>query len=596
MTPPRWVYLPALVALAVLGIPLLALLADVNWPALPALITSAEGSAALALSLRSSLLATAIIVVLGIPLALALVSLKKWAAPLRAIVIVPMTMPPVVGGLALLAAFGRRSPLGMWVPALGDFFAFSTSAVVLAQVFVGLPFLVLSAESALKSLDVRYLEAARGLGAGRTKILFRVVLPLIAPAVFSGTALALARALGEFGATLTFAGSLPGVTRTMPLAIYLQREENPDLALALAAILLGLAVALVAVAGATPRLIRRFRLPLRLPTRRAAAPVSGDKVASQSFDLAGRTIPVRGWTAVIGPNGAGKTTLLRALAGLGSPAQLRRAVLLTQYPALFPHLSVLENVRFACGDNSRARQELEAVHAADLADRYPADISGGQAARVALARALAASPEVLLLDEPLAAVDPAAAGMLRDVLRRRLTDIPVIMVTHDAVDVATLADQVLVIESGQVSAFGSPVDILAQPATEYLAEFAGLSALTGVVSAVADVVTVESAIGAISGIASQPMQVGRLATALFSPRSVVLGSGHSSARTSLTSTVRSTSHHGSYVRIALAAGEQTMFADITPTSASELRLLPGDTVAVQIKALQVTVVPWQLGG
>lgn len=590
MTAPRWLYLPAAVALVILGIPLLALLADVNWSALPSLLTSSEGAAALGLSLRTSLLATAIIVVLGIPLAALLATAKRWAAPLRVLVIVPMTMPPVVGGLGLLAAFGRRSLLGSWFPALGDFFAFSTAAVVLAQVFVGLPFLVLSCESALRSVDVRYLEAARGLGAGRAKVFFRVALPLIAPAIFSGTALALARALGEFGATLTFAGSLPGVTRTMPLAIYLQREENPDLALALAAVLLGLAVALVALAGAAPWLLKKLRRPVRRSTGGAPANVKTGSGASQSFVLGGRKIAVRGWTAVIGPNGAGKTTLLRRLT-----SELDRAVMLTQYPALFPHMTVLANVRFACGDTTRAWQELAAVGAEELAERYPAEISGGQAARVAVARALATSPEILLLDEPLAAVDPASASMLRDVLRRRLNGIPVIMVTHDPVDVATLADQVLAIEGSELAACGTPVEILSQPATSFLAEFAGLNTLNGQVESVGDVVGVRTAFGLISGIPVLEMRIGKAATALFSPRSVLIGSGQTSARTALTGVVRAVSHHGSYVRVTLTAEEQTIFADATPMSASDLRLLPGSEVAVQIKALQVTVVPWHIG-
>lgn len=590
MTLPRWIFAPAALALALLAIPLVALLADVPWLAIPALLSSPEGSSALWLSLRTSLLATAIIVVLGVPLALALVRLGKWGKVLRVLVVVPMTMPPVVGGLALLAAFGRRSPLGNAFPQMADFLAFSTPAVVVAQVFVGMPFLVLSTEAAVRSVDFRYVEAARALGAGRSRILFRVLLPLVAPAIISGTALAMARALGEFGATLTFAGSLPGVTRTLPLAIYLQREANPELALALAAILLALATALVTLAGLTPWLLTHLRRSrAHTPPHLSELPPAPATTAQQ-FQVAHVSVSTDGWTAVIGPNGAGKTTLLRRLAGLGPGQPLDGAVLLTQYPALFPHMSVLDNVRFACRDSARAWQELDAVNASDLADRFPHEISGGQAARVALARALATDPQVLLLDEPLAAVDPASASALREVLRTRLRDLPVLHVTHDPVDVAMLATQLLVVEGGEVTAVGSPVEVLAQPQSAFVAEFAGMSCVSGSIEAG----SVRTPGGLIAGSSDSGLTDGSPATVLFSPRSVMLtrSPANSSARNTLRARVGHVSHHGSYVRVSLHDGHSTYFADITPTSASAMQLAPGEEIYAVIKALQVTVVPW----
>lgn len=589
MRPPRWICAPAVVALAILAVPLLALLSDVPWTAIPSLLSTADAVSALRLSLLTSTFATLIIVLLGIPLALILSRAGRFAGVLRVLVVIPMTMPPVVGGLALLSAFGRRSAIGTLVPAVGEFFAFSTPAVVMAQVFVGLPFLVLSAESALKSLDIRYVEAARGLGAGPSRILFRIILPIIAPAIFSGTALAMARTLGEFGATLTFAGSLPGVTRTMPLAIYLERESQPEVALALAALLLGLATALVAVAGFAPALLTVAR-----KWRRQARPASGSVTAPtarpQRIQLGERDITIDGWTAVIGPNGAGKTTLLRRLAGLDGKPLLVDAILLTQYPALFPHMTVLDNVLFACRNRARAWHELDLVGASELADRFPHEISGGQAARVALARALAASPQVLLLDEPLAAVDPASADKLRDVLGERLAGIPVVHVTHDPVDVAVLADSALVIEAGDITAYGSATALLAQPSTKYLADFAGLCSIAG--TAVSSS-SISFDGGSIVGEALQPLQPGMTAVALFSPRAVTLASGTNdvSSRNQFACTVTSVGHHGSYVRIGLATGAETLVADITPQSAATLKLRRGDDIIAQIKALQVSLLP-----
>nr|WP_244465566.1 ATP-binding cassette domain-containing protein [Corynebacterium xerosis] len=173
-----------------------------------------------------------------------------------------------------------------------------------------------------------------------------------------------------------------------------------------------------------------------------------------------------------------------------------RAVLLTQDPALLPHRTVLGNVVFACRDEARARRELAAVGASGLADRFPASLSGGQAARVALARALAADTEVILLDEPFAALDAASAASLRQVLRRRLRGRTAMLVTHDPVDVATLADRVIVIEDGRIAAAGSPADLLAAPVTPFLAQFAGLIAVRGTAIALDDAtVTVRTPAG-----------------------------------------------------------------------------------------------------
>jgi molybdate transport system permease protein len=251
---PRWLLLPAAAAAVFLAVPLLALLARVPWARLPSLLAAPEAIDALWLSLRTCVVTTLVALVLGLPLALLLARGRgRWAAAGRTLATVPMVLPPVVAGLALLVALGRRAPLGGWLAAGGVDLAFTTTAVVVAQTFVSMPYLVVSVEGALRSTPDDYAIAAATLGASPTTVLGRVSLPLVAPAVASGAALAFARALGEFGATLTFAGSLQGTTRTLPLEIYLQREVDTDTAIALSVVLIAVAALLVAV---TARLSR----------------------------------------------------------------------------------------------------------------------------------------------------------------------------------------------------------------------------------------------------------------------------------------------------------------------------------------------------
>jgi molybdate transport system permease protein len=163
--------------------------------------------------------------------------------------LLPLVLPPVVGGIALLYTFGRAGLLGHQLEAVGIRIAFSTTAVVLAQSFVSLPFLVVSLEGALRTAGNNYESVAATLGARPTTVLRRVTLPLVLPGLVSGAVLAFARSLGEFGATLTFAGSLQGVTRTLPLEIYLQRETDPDAAIALSLLLIVVAAVVVITAG-----------------------------------------------------------------------------------------------------------------------------------------------------------------------------------------------------------------------------------------------------------------------------------------------------------------------------------------------------------
>jgi molybdate transport system permease protein len=246
---PRWVYLPAAAGALFVLLPLVAMLSRVDWSDFPSLITSESSVDALALSLRTSSISTLLCIIVGVPMALVLARTEfRGQGLLRSLVLLPLVLPPVVGGIALLYTFGRRGLLGETIDVLGLQIAFSTTAVVMAQTFVALPFLVVSLEGALRTAGQRYEVVAASLGASPTTVFRRVTLPLVLPGLASGAVLSFARALGEFGATITFAGSLQGVTRTLPLEIYLQRETDADAAVALSLVLVVVAVLVIGFA------------------------------------------------------------------------------------------------------------------------------------------------------------------------------------------------------------------------------------------------------------------------------------------------------------------------------------------------------------
>ncbi|MGH8791225.1 MAG: ABC transporter permease [Stackebrandtia sp.] len=240
---PAALAISAVVAAGFLLAPLIALLGRTPWRRMGEILTDGATVEVLTLSLSSAAAATLACLVLGVPLAWVLAHtgpvLRRM---LRVLVTVPMVAPPVVGGVALLAAYGRRGIAGEPVYELfGVALPFTTAAVVTAQTFVALPFCVLAVEGALRGIDYEYVEAAAVMGAGRWQIFRRVTLPLAAPGVAAGAVLSFARALGEFGATLTFAGSLAGVTRTAPLAIYQALDADPAVAYGLSVLLLAVA-------------------------------------------------------------------------------------------------------------------------------------------------------------------------------------------------------------------------------------------------------------------------------------------------------------------------------------------------------------------
>ena len=244
---PIGVAILAAIGAAFFIVPLLGLLIRSPWGDAIQALSAPETVEALKLSLVASVSATAIGLVLGVPLAWVFARLEFPGRDLlRALTTLPMVLPPVVGGIALLLAFGRRGLVGSWLDSsFGITLPFTTAGVVMAEAFVAMPFLIITVEAGLRSMDRRYEEAARALGARRWRVFTQVTLPLIAPSLFAGAVLCWARALGEFGATITFAGNFPGVTQTMPLAVYLLLESNQEASYILSLVLLLVSLAVL---------------------------------------------------------------------------------------------------------------------------------------------------------------------------------------------------------------------------------------------------------------------------------------------------------------------------------------------------------------
>jgi molybdate transport system ATP-binding protein len=341
-------------------------------------------------------------------------------------------------------------------------------------------------------------------------------------------------------------------------------------------------------------------------------------VAERAFDVAlavgpGETV------AVMGPNGAGKSTLLSSIAGLlkpdsglaelngrtlfhldtgkhmWAPPHRRGTALLAQEPLLFPHLSALENVAFGPRSagiskslaTSRALHWLAEVEAADLAARRPAELSGGQAQRVAVARALAADPALLLLDEPLAALDIHSAPLLRRLLKRVLAGRQAVIVTHDVLDALMLADRVAILEGGRIVEQGPTRGVLERPRSRFAAGLSGLNYVAGEVT--------EHGLRApgmdIHG-QHEDVAAGLPGVAVFPPSavSIFLSEAHGSPRNSFRVPITDLEPHGDQIRLR-AGGRGQLSADITPAAAADLGLVPGMQVYLVVKANAVTIYP-----
>ncbi|WP_246824829.1 ATP-binding cassette domain-containing protein [Corynebacterium sp. HMSC035E02] len=466
--------------------PVLALGLRVPWGQLSDTLSSPTTHDLLRVSLSAAALSTLLSTFLGTCLALWLQQLRRASHLVRLVVYLPLAMPPVVGGLALTALLGRRGLLGPVLEQAGLHISFAFPGVVAAHLFVTLPFVVVAVDSALRQLDPEVVASARGVGLSPSTILRHIILPAILPAVFTGGALAFARSLGEFGTTITFAGSLPGSTRTMPSGIYLEREVSADKAYALSAVLIGIAILTLTAAG-MPLLLRRRReqavralQPMDPNALRAAtAPLTPPH--DLSVTVGDTTTTFRGGrvTAVVGPNGAGKTTLMRFISGRlqGAQTNTERVIMLSQNPGLPPTATVAQALTMVTNDPRRTEELLKAAGLQELV--HVSELSGGQAAQVALLRALAARPEVLVADEPFAAMDVESAARWRHLLRISAADRTTVIVTHSCVDLTTLADDVAVMEAGEVTSQGPADRLLEQPTTRFMAELAGVNVLRG---------------------------------------------------------------------------------------------------------------------
>ena len=638
---PVWAGGLGALALCFLFLPLAFMLGRVNWATLGATLATPEAVSALGLSLRTCAVALGVDLLLGVPAALVLSRSWRGVHAARILVALPLSLPPVVAGIALLAAFGRRSTLGALLGGAGLDIAFTTSAVVIAQVFVSLPFLIVTLESALRAREQGLDEMASSLGASPSRVFWQITAPTVLPGLGRGTALALARCLGEFGATLTFAGSMQGVTRTMPLQIYLARESDADLALALGVVLLGVAAAVVALTE-TPwgRLSSLLRVTRRGPASAPAAPSAapsapaGEAGEGVAVRVAG-TVAARGWdvgaelrpglvTAVVGNNGTGKSTLAQVIAGtlrvdsgtvsIGErvvddaatfvPARRRGVAMVSQAPRIFTHMSVLSNVVFPlrvrgvgrAQARAAALEQLRAVGIADLAFKRASDLSGGQAARVAIARALVFRPEVLILDEPTAALDVEATAQVSAILRERLAGagITTLLVSHDIAEVLSLASHMIVMGEGRIVEEGEPARVLASPASVFAARLAGLNIVSGAPVMRPGMVGVRVGDGVLWAADSVgPGNESARVALTFPPEAVALSreEAHASPRSVLPGVVAGIDVDGSLVsvRVALAEGV-SVTSRVTASAWADLGLGVGDRLWASVKATQVRAI------
>ncbi|MEU1626248.1 ABC transporter permease [Streptomyces sp. NPDC020096] len=635
--------LPALAAVAFLALPLAGVLARTPWSDLGSRLTAPDVTQALGLSLAVSLWALALAVAVGVPLAWVLARVDFPGKTLvRALVMLPMVLPPTVGGVALLLGFGRRGLLG---PVLENWFGvtlpFSTPGAVVAAAFVAMPFLVISLEGTLTALHPRYEETAASLGARPLRAFFTVTLPMTAPGLIAAAALCWARALGEFGATITFAGNLPGVTQTLPLQVYLMLQDDPEGATAVSLLLLAVAMAvLIALRGNWTGAKPGTGVVPTGPGSEAAREEGGSGTLgkpagggparpappAETWPL---TAEVTGFTqltlaaapgttiAVVGPNGAGKTTLLRALLGLTPLATAHRLSLggkdvaaqaphkrhvawVPQDGALFPHLTALGNTAYGLraqgvprrAARAEAQAWLDRLAVGDLASRKPGRLSGGQAQRVALARALAARPRLLLLDEPLAALDQSTRAHVRHTLREHLAGFPgvCLIVTHDPVEAVSLADQVLVLEGGRPVQYAPPAEVSRHPRSPWVARMLGRNAWAGKVRG-----SVLELPGGARLMAAEPLPDSATdaadALAVAGPEAVSLHRERptGSPRNVWRGQVRELTALGARIRVLVTADGLDAIAEITTAAAAELALSEGEEVWVSVKAAEITL-------
>ncbi|MEA5466295.1 molybdate ABC transporter permease subunit [Leptothoe sp. PORK10 BA2] len=471
------------------------------------------------ISLKTAFAATLLALSLGV-MAARWVLGHKMRGLLDGIFTLPLVLPPTVMGFLLLLLLGQNSPVGQGLKALGISLIFTWAATVIAATVVAFPLMYKTVLAAFEQIDPAVVSAARTLGATEWRLFWQVLLPLAWPGIVAGIILSFARALGEFGATLMVGGSIPGVTQTMPIAIFFAAEAG-KMGVALAWVLLMVAIALggmgvmVHITSSSQRQrhygwIKRWfdwvyfgtdRAKMAdFPTRQkwSDRPLEPELLVDLEKPLPGFSLAV-GFKAqalplgVLGASGAGKSMTLRCIAGLETPRQGRIVLngrvlfdgatgvnvgscdrnigMVFQNYALFPHLTVAQNIAFGIQPGQPrsplVHQWLDMLELAGLDHRYPHQLSGGQQQRVALARALARSPDILLLDEPLSALDTYLRSHLETLLHRALSQYGgvTLFVTHKLEEAYRLCPNLLVLANGQIAAAGTREDIFHHPPT-----------------------------------------------------------------------------------------------------------------------------------
>ena len=404
---------------------------------------SPEEWTAVRLSLRVALVATLVSLPFGIAIAMALARGRFWGhALLNGLVLLPLILPPVVTGYILLILFGRRGPIGAFLADhFGIVFSFRWTGAALACGVMGFPLLVRAIRLSIEAVDARLEEAAGTLGASRAWVFLTVTLPLIVPGIIAGMILCFAKAMGEFGATITFVSNIPGETQTLPSAIYTFTQVPGGDAGALRLTLVSVAIAMLALLASelmarTRQPAARHRMTLAIDIRHRL----GDFLLDARFETGG------GLIALFGRSGSGKTSIINIIAGLIRPEHGRVAIddvvlvdtargmfvprhrrrigYVFQEGRLFPHLTVRQNLLYGRWFAPQAERGDDLDRVVDLLgigsllERRPGRLSGGEKQRVAIGRALLANPRLLLMDEPLASLDEARKAEILPYIER----------------------------------------------------------------------------------------------------------------------------------------------------------------------------------
>ena len=481
------------------------------------------------ISLKTAFVATIFAVFMGTAAARWMLSYRgRGKGLIDGIFTLPLVLPPTVVGFLLLLLLGRNSPVGQLLQQLGITVVFTPAAAVIASTVVAFPLMYKTTLSAFEQVDPDLLNCARTLGVSEWKLFWQVLLPLARSGVVAGTILAFARALGEFGATLMVAGSIPGKTQTMPIAIFFEAEAGRiGQALNWVLIMVAISLAVITAINYWPgdrrsqtnrskanQFLRRltdFWLfgQLNLPFKKSlfkldkyklnrSLPQKSELLVRLQKHLPGFTLNTH-FTAgehplgLLGASGSGKSMTLRCIAGLETPTEgrivlngrvlfdsqrrvnvpphQRRIGFLFQNYALFPHLTVAQNIAFGLQDLSQAERTLRVAYYLEMmqlqgtAQRYPAQLSGGQQQRVALARALAIAPEALLLDEPLSALDTYLRSQIEKLLGEVLATYEgvTLFVTHKLEEAYRICPHLLVLSQGEAIANGPKQDIFERP-------------------------------------------------------------------------------------------------------------------------------------